>query len=147
MPGWNCQPNQTGRKRHRVPIPSINALVVLAQLAFNAQFRDTAAMPYTDAERQRLRRARLKAGEVVPSCTACGARLQLDRRERPDRQGDDHCWTCWLRTPAGRDYIRERRRLARAADPDKIREQTRASVRRARAKTRGIISSSSGVDS
>jgi hypothetical protein len=93
-------------------------------------------MVLTPAERQRRRRARLKAGEEVPRCV-CGARLQLDLRERPDRQGDGLCWDCWIQTPGGRDYERERRKRAREADPEKIRAQTLASVRRARAKAKG----------
>jgi len=77
----------------------------------------------------------------VPCCTACGAKLQLDRRERPDRQGDGLCWSCWILTPGGRDYERERRKRAREADPEKIRAQTLASVRRVRAKDKGDTTS------
>ena len=98
-------------------------------------------MVLTPAERQRRRPARLKAGEEVPCCSACGARLQLDRRERPERQGDGFCWSCWIQTPDGRDYERERRKRAREADPEKIRAQTLASVRRVRAKAKGDTSS------
>ena len=101
-------------------------------------FCDTDVMPYTPAERQRRRRARLKAGEAVPCCTSCGARLQLERRERPDRQGDCLCcWSCWIQTADGKDYERDRRQRAREADPEKIRAQTLASVRRVRAKAKG----------
>ena len=94
-------------------------------------------MALTPAERQRRRRARLKAGEEVPCCTACGAKLQLDRRERPDRQGDGLCWSCWIQTPDDRHYERERRKRAREADPERIRAETLASVRRVRAKAKG----------
>ncbi len=106
-------------------------------MARNEQFCDTEQMPYTPAERQALRRARLKAGEELPCCAACGAKLQLDQRELPERQGLEICWTCWLRTPDGRSYIRDRRKRAREADPEKIRAQTLASVRRVRAKAKG----------
>ena len=94
-------------------------------------------MVLTPADRQRRRRARLKAGEEVPCCNVCGAKLQLDLRERPDRQGDGVCWTCWIQTPSGREYERERRKRARKADPEKIRAQTLASVHRVRAKAKG----------
>lgn len=94
-------------------------------------------MVLTPAERKRLQRAREKAGEVVPTCTSCGARLQLERRERPDRQGDGLCWTCWIQTAAGRAYEQQRRQLARESDPERIRAQTLASVRRSRAKAKG----------
>ncbi len=110
-------------------------------LVASAQFCDTDVMPYTAAERQRRRRARLKAGEELPCCTSCGARLQLERRERPDRQEDGVCWSCWIQTPGGRDYERERRKRAREADPERIRAQTLASVRRARAKAKGDTTS------
>ncbi len=116
---------------------------MLALVPF-AQFCDTERMPYTAAERQRRRRARIKAGEAVPCCTSCGARLQIERRERPERQGDCVCWSCWIQTPGGRDYERERRKLAREADPGKIRAQTLASVRRARAKAKGGTTSTDG---
>jgi hypothetical protein len=109
---------------------------VLALVA-SAQFCDTDVMPYTPAERQRRRRARLKAGEAVPCCTSCGTLLQLERRELPDRQGDGLCWNCFIQTPSGREYERERRKRARQADPEKIRAQTLASVRRVRAKAKG----------
>ena len=109
-----------------------------------AQFCDTEQMPYTAAERQRRRRARLKAGEEVPSCTCCGARLQLERRERPDRQGDGLCWSCWIQTADGKAYERERRKRAREADPEKIRAQTLASVRRVRAKAKGGTTTDGG---
>jgi hypothetical protein len=117
---------------------------VLALLALGALFRDTDAMVLTPAERQRRRRARLKAGEEVPCCTSCGARLQLERRERPDRQGDGLCWSCFIQTPGGRDYERERRKRARGADPEKIRAQTLASVRRVRAKVKGGTTTDGG---
>ncbi len=110
---------------------------MLALLAIGALFRDTDAMVLTPAERQRRRRARLKAGETLPCCTACGARLQLDRRERPDRQGDGVCWRCWIQTADGRAYEQQRRKRAREADPERIRAQTLASVRRARTKAKG----------
>jgi len=102
-------------------------------------------MPSSPAERQRLRRARLKAGEELPCCTACGAKLQLGRRELPERQGLELCWSCWLRTPDGRSYIRDRRKLAREADPEKIRAQTLTRVRRARAKAKGTTSTTDGT--
>jgi hypothetical protein len=98
-------------------------------------------MVLTPAERQRRRRARLKAGEEVPCCTACGARLQLERRERPDRQVDGLCWSCWIQTPDGLASISDRRKRARAADPEKIRSQTLTRVRRARAKAKGDTTS------
>jgi hypothetical protein len=110
-------------------------------VACSAMLCDTDAMVLTPAERQRRRRARLKAGEEVPCCTSCGAKLQLDRRELPDRQGDGVCWSCWIQTPGGRDYERERRKRAREADPERIRAQTLASVRRARAKVKGDTTS------
>ena len=80
---------------------------------------------------------RLKAGEEVPCCTSCGARLQLGLRERPDRQGDGLCWTCWIQNADGRAYEQQRRQRAREADHEKIRAQTLASVRRVRAKAKG----------
>jgi ribosomal protein L34E len=106
-------------------------------MACSAMFCDTDVMVLTPAERQRRRRARLKAGEEVPCCTSCGTKLQLVRRERPDRQGDGLCWSCWIQTPGGRDYERERRKRARKAAPEKIRAQVLASVRRVRAKAKG----------
>ena len=113
-------------------------------MACSAMFCDTDVMVLTPAERQRRRRARVKAGEEVPCCTSCGARLQLERRERPDRQGDGLCWSCFIHTADGRDYERERRKQARKADPEKIRAQTLASVRRARTKAKGGTTSTDG---
>jgi hypothetical protein len=94
-------------------------------------------MALTPAERQRRRRARLKAGEEVPCCTSCGARLRLGLHERLDRQGDGLRWTCWIQTADGRAYEQQRRQRAREADPEMIRAQTLASVRRVRAKAKG----------
>ena len=110
-----------------------------------ARFRDTEEMVLTPAERKRLQRAREKAGEVLPTCTSCGARLQLGRRERPDRQGVGICWSCWIQTADGRVYERERRKRAREADPGKVRAQTLASVRRVRAKAAGSSTYSNGA--
>ena len=103
-------------------------------------------MVLTPAERQRRRRARLRAGEELPCCTSCGeARLQLERRERPDRQEDGLCWSCWIQTPDGLASISDRRKRARAADPEKIRAQTLTRVRRARAKAKGTTSTTDGT--
>jgi len=93
-------------------------------------------MVLSDAERQRLRRARLKAGLTMQVCTSCGARLLLDRRVRADRQGDGLCWSCWLRTPAGLADVAARRARARAADPERVRAATLARTRRTRAKAK-----------
>lgn len=90
-------------------------------------------MVLTPAERQRLRRARVRAGLTMQVCTSCGARLLLDRRVRADRQGDSLCWCCWLKTPAGRADVAARRRRARLASPEKVRAATLASVRKVRA--------------
>jgi ribosomal protein L34E len=101
-------------------------------------------MVLTPAERKRLQRAREKAGEEVARCTGCGAKLQLVRRERPERQGDGVCWACWIKTPDGLASISDRRKRARAADPEKIRAQTLSRVRRARAKAKGATSLTDG---
>jgi DNA helicase TIP49 (TBP-interacting protein) len=94
-------------------------------------------MALTPAERQRLRRARLKAGESVPICTSCGALLQVGRRERTDRQESTLCWSCWIKTPEGQAAENERKRKHVEANPDLRRQQTRDAVRRHRERQRG----------
>ena len=98
----------------------------------NALQRDNGPMVLTPAERKRLQRARAKAGEQVPTCSSCGARLLLDRRQRQDRQDDGLCWGCWLETPAGQADQRERAARARQADPEKVKAQGRERARRFR---------------
>jgi hypothetical protein len=93
-------------------------------------------MALTGAERQRVRRARLKAGITLPTCSSCGARLLPDIRERADRQDDGTCWSCWLKTPAGLEAERERGARQRAKNPEQTRALTRARVRRSRDKAR-----------
>jgi hypothetical protein len=50
-----------------------------------------------------------------------------------------------MKTPSGREYERERRKRARKADPEKIRAQTLASVRRVRAKAKGDTTNNDGT--
>ena len=100
-------------------------------------FRDTGGMPpLTPAERQARRRARLKAGEAVPCCSSCGAKLQPTLRQRLDRQGDGLCWECWILTPAGQATERERGKRNRAADLERARELGRERARRWRQQQR-----------
>ena len=101
-------------------------------MAACAGCRDNAWVALTPAERKRIQRARQKAGEVVPTCSACGAQLQLTIRQRPDRQGDGLCWRCWARSPAGLAAERERGQRARAADPERARQLGRERARRFR---------------
>ncbi len=91
-------------------------------------------MVSTAAERQARRRARLRAGETVPTCTICGTRLLLDLRQRADRQGGDLCWSCWVKSPGGQAAERERAARARKVDPEKVRAQARERARRFRAR-------------
>jgi hypothetical protein len=93
-------------------------------------------MPLTPAERQRAYRARKKAGEAVACCSACGAKLQLSRRERGDRQGSGLCWSCWIKTPAGQAAEAERKRRHAESDPDRRRQQVREAVARLRLRQR-----------
>ncbi|MCP9823901.1 hypothetical protein [Synechococcus sp. EJ6-Ellesmere] len=95
-------------------------------------------MVLTPAERQRRRRERLRAGEVLPSCSGCGAALRPSQRQRPDRKGDGLCWSCWAKTPAGRADARERRRQQRELDPAAARAASLQRVHRARLKAAGI---------
>ena len=94
-------------------------------------------MAMSSAERKRIQRARQKAGEVVPTCSACGVQLQPTLRQRPDRQGDGLCWRCWARSPAGLAAERERGQRARAADPDRARQLARERARQFRQRLRG----------
>ena len=103
-------------------------------MATNAPQRDNGPMVLTPAERKRLQRAREKAGLAVPTCSSCGTRLLLDRRQRQDRQDDGLCWGCWLETPAGQADQRERAARARQADPEKVKAQGRERARRFRAR-------------
>jgi hypothetical protein len=89
-------------------------------------------MPLSAAERKRIQRARQKAGEILPTCSSCGARLQPDLRQRGDRQGDGLCWSCWIKTPAGLEAERERGKRAREADLERARELARERARRFR---------------
>lgn len=98
--------------------------------------RDDEPMPLTPAERQRAYRARQKAGESVPTCSACGAQLQLSRRARADRQGSGLCWSCWIKTPAGQAAEAERKRKHVEADPERRRQQVREAAARLRARRR-----------
>jgi hypothetical protein len=93
-------------------------------------------MPLTPAERQRAYRARKKAGEAVACCSACGAKLQLSRRERDDRQGSGLCWSCWIKTPVGQAAEAERKRRHAESDPDRRRQQVREAVARLRQRKR-----------
>lgn len=93
---------------------------------------DNVVMALTPAERQARRRARLRAGEAVPCCSSCGAKLQPELRQRGDRQGDGLCWSCWIKTPAGQATERERSKRTRAADLERARELGRERARRFR---------------
>jgi hypothetical protein len=95
---------------------------------------DNGPMPLTPAERKQLQRARQKAGETLPCCSSCGARLQPDLRQRLDRQGVGLCWRCWAKSPAGLEDERLRNKRRRQADPERARELRRGSARRFRAK-------------
>ena len=101
-------------------------------MAACAGCRDNGPMAMSSAERKRIQRARQKAGEVVPTCSACGAQLQPTLRQRPDRQGDGLCWRCWARSPAGLAAERERGKRTRAADLERARELARERARRFR---------------
>lgn len=108
-----------------------------AQIVANdSGLRDDDPMPLTPAERQRAFRARQKAGESVPVCSACGARLQLNRRERADRQDSGLCWSCWIKTPDGQAAEAERKRKHVEADPERRRLQVRKAAARLRARRR-----------
>jgi hypothetical protein len=98
--------------------------------------RDDGQMPLTPAERQRAFRARKQAGESVPVCSACGARLQLSRRARADRQSSGLCWSCWVKTAAGQAAEAERKRKHVEADPERRRQQVREAAARLRARRR-----------
>ncbi|NQV11051.1 MAG: hypothetical protein HQ527_07795 [Cyanobacteria bacterium] len=95
-------------------------------------------MVLTPAERQQRRRARVKDQQAQPTCTSCGCRVLPDSRQRPDRQGDGLCWSCWAKSPAGRAVSRERRRQQRDADPIAARAASLKRVHRARLKAAGI---------
>jgi len=97
---------------------------------------DNQAMPLTAAERQARLRARRRAGEILPTCSGCGAQLQPTLRQRPDRQGDDLCWPCWVKTPAGLEAERKRGRRSRGTDPERARELARQRARRFRERVR-----------
>lgn len=94
-------------------------------------------MVLTPAERKQLQRARAKAGETLPTCGLCGAKLLLDLRQRQDRQGDGLCWRCWARSAAGLEAERLRGKRNREADPERARELARERARRFRAKQAG----------
>ena len=93
-------------------------------------------MPLTSAERQARLRARRRAGEAVPCCSSCGAKLQPTLRQRLDRHGDGLCWECWILTPAGHATERERGKRNRAADLERARELGRERARRWRQQQR-----------
>ena len=95
------------------------------------------AMALTPAERQARLRARRRAGETVPCCSSCGAKLQPALRERPDRLADSLCWSCWQRSEAGLTAERLRGKRSREADPERARELGRERARRFRAKGQG----------
>jgi len=97
---------------------------------------DNRAMPLTAAERQARLRARRRAGEAVPCCSGCGAKLQPTLRQRPDRQGDGLCWGCWLGSPEGLKAERERGQRSRGTDPERARELARQRARRFRERVR-----------
>ena len=78
----------------------------------------------------------MKAGEVVPTCSACGAKLQPTLRSLPNRQGDGLCWNCWIKTPAGLEAERERGQRNREADLERARELGRERARRFRQRVR-----------
>lgn len=94
------------------------------------------AMALTSAQRQARLRARQKAGQTLPTCSSCGARLQPYLRQRGDRQGDGICWRCWIKTPAGLEAERERGRRTREADLERARELARERARRWRRRVR-----------
>lgn len=125
-------------QRCRDPASGPSSLTCVAvPVVTNASPRDNGPMVSTAAERQARRRARLRAGETLPACTLCGAKLLLDQRQRQDRQGDGLCWSCWVKSPAGQAAERERAARARRADPERIRELARERAKRFRAKQAG----------
>ena len=97
---------------------------------------DNRAMPLTAAERQARLRARRRAGDKVPCCSSCGAKLQPALQRRTDRQGADLCWSCWIKSPAGLEAERERGQRNMEADLDRARELGRERARRFRQRVR-----------
>ena len=106
---------------------------------------DNRAMPLTAAERQARLRARRRAGEAVPCCSSCGAKLQPALRERPDRLADSLCWSCWARSEAGLAAERERGQRVRAADPEHVRRLARERARRFRQRASQSTQSEQGT--
>ncbi|MCP9901735.1 hypothetical protein KBZ12_10835 [Cyanobium sp. Cruz CV13-4-11] len=93
---------------------------------------DNQAMPLTAAERQARLRARRRAGEILPTCSSCGAKLQPALRERPDRVASGLCWSCWIASPQGLSAERARGQRNREADLERARELGRERARRFR---------------
>lgn len=105
-------------------------------VAAPAGCRDNGLMVLTPAERKRIQRARQKAGEILPTCSSCGAQLQPTLRQRPDRLASGLCWPCWIESPAGLEAERLRGAARRGADPERARLLARERARRFRQRVR-----------
>lgn len=89
----------------------------------------------TPAERQRLRRQRLKEGAQAPACSSCGCALVpgpgASSRERMAR---GLCSSCWEATPEGAEAKRQRVAAKELTDAARERKRRWAAKRRAEEK-------------
>lgn len=87
------------------------------------------------AERQRLRRQRLKEGQQAPSCLACGCALVPGGGTTSDaRMAAGLCRSCWEATPAGAEAKRQRVAGKELNDTARERKRRWAAKKRAEAK-------------
>lgn len=85
----------------------------------------------TPAERQRLRRQRLKDGTAAPTCKGCGCKLQAGPGDSADRLAAGLCSTCWGNTPEGKQQRRERKAAGELTDKARERKRLWAAKKRA----------------
>ena len=91
-------------------------------------------MALTPAERQRLRRARQKAGEQAPTCGGCGCPLRAGAGGSEARLAAGLCRACWLQTEAGRTAEQQRLQAKELTDAARARKRAWAQKSRDKAK-------------
>jgi len=88
----------------------------------------------TPAERQRIRRARQKAGQQAPTCEACGCALVPGVGGSEARLLAQLCRACWLQTPEGSAAEADRRRAEELTDKARARKAAWAAEARRKAR-------------
>ena len=93
---------------------------------------DQPQVALTPAERQRLRRQRLKEGKQAPTCRSCGCALMPGPGTgSQERMAAGLCRSCWGATPAGAEAKRQRVAAKELTDAARERKRRWAAKKRA----------------